>query len=137
MPGKRPADYPEPPLSRQARLIIAAALTALALTGCGSARPGTAPGIPRPAAHPAASSTPPGSYLNPAVVAAALKRMLRNRLADKSGPYYDPGVRPRSVNCVQEAARRDYCVASVSGNNPNVAATVIISPDGGSFVTKG
>jgi hypothetical protein len=76
------------------------------------------------------------NYDNPKVLAAAIDKILRHRLENKSGAYYRPGVRPTGTICVPHGSGRDFCVTSLSHGYPNIPATAIIAPGGNSFITK-
>ena len=85
---------------------------------------------------PSVTRTVADNYSNPAVLAAAIEKILRNRLRNRSGPYYVPGVHPTGTTCVPHGKGRDFCVTSLSGDHSNVSETAIIAPDGNSFITK-
>jgi hypothetical protein len=101
------------------------------LAGCGSVHAG------RPSAQrPSAVHTVSNNYNNPKVLAAAIEKILRHRLENKSGPYYVAGVRPTGTVCVPHGVGRDFCVTSLSHGLQNISETAIIAPDGNSFITK-
>jgi len=106
-------------------------LACATLAGCGSVHAG------RPSAQrPSAVHTVGNNYNNPKVLAAAIEKILRHRLENKSGPYYVAGVRPTGTVCVPHGAGRDFCVTSLSHGLQNISETAIIAPDGNSFITK-
>jgi hypothetical protein len=106
------------------------------LAGCGSGHTSIPVAAPATAKASPNASPSPTNYDNPQVLAAAIEKILRQRLRDKSGSYYLPGVHPAGTTCVPHGAGRDFCVTSLSGDHPNISATAIIAPDGNGFITK-
>jgi hypothetical protein len=72
----------------------------------------------------------------PDLTIAGVRGCLFRELKNQSGPYYVAGVRPTGTVCVPHGAGRDFCVTSLSHGLQNISETVIIAPDGNSFITK-
>ncbi len=74
-------------------------------------------------------------YNNPSVVAASIKTLVQQRLSDKSGPDYDPGVTVTSVVCARSGTTTDSCVIRLS-TGESTTKTATISGNGTSYSTN-
>jgi hypothetical protein len=93
---------------------ITAASLAITVTACGASSHG---------------------FQNTATLQNALKGIVAKRLANRSGPYYLPGVHVTRVLCVEQSATSASCVTSLSDGS-STPSDVVIAADGDSFVTK-
>jgi hypothetical protein len=80
------------------------------------------------------SSSQP-DYNSPSVVAASIKTQVQQRLSDKSGQYYEPGVTVTSVVCTPSGNSTDHCVITLS-NGVTGTATAVILGNGTGFRTQ-
>jgi hypothetical protein len=65
-------------------------------------------------------------YNNPSAVAASIKTQLQQRLSDKSGQYYEPGVSVTSVVCTPSGTNTDSCLITLSnGQTGTTTATIL------------
>lgn len=74
------------------------------------------------------------NYNNPSVVAASIKAQVQQRLSDKSGQYYSPGLTVKSVVCTPSGTDTDRCVLTLS-TGQTVTNTAVISGNGTSYKT--
>jgi len=74
-------------------------------------------------------------FNNPSVVAASIKSQVQQKLSDKSGPAYDPGVTVTSVVCTKSTATTDHCVIKFSDGS-SLTQTATISGDGTAYTAK-
>ena len=75
------------------------------------------------------------NYNNPSTVAASIKTQLQQRLSDKSGQYYDPGVTVTSVACTPSGSSTDHCVIMLS-NGQTLTTTAVILDNGTGYRTQ-
>jgi hypothetical protein len=75
------------------------------------------------------------NFNTPSVVAASIKTQLQQRLSDKSGPGYAPGVTVTSVVCTAAGTNTDRCVIKLS-DGETATKTATISGNGSSYATN-
>jgi len=100
-----------PSLAAAAGLVIGGIVTAAA--GIRVPSTGPAPSV-TVTATPAAAPGPQG-YRDPAILEHALKSMLAKRLGNPSGQYYEPGLKVKSVLCVDTSKTAATCLYKLSG----------------------
>jgi hypothetical protein len=75
------------------------------------------------------------NFNDPSVVAASIKTQVQQRLSDKSGPDYAPGVTVASVVCTPAGTNTDRCVIKLSTGD-TATKTATISGNGTSYSTN-
>ena len=72
------------------------------------------------------------SFNDPAQVAAVIKSQVNQKLTDRSGPDYQPGLTVTSVTCTKSGNNTDSCLIRLSDGSTLPAIATI--SDGGSRV---
>jgi hypothetical protein len=81
------------------------------------------------------TQSPSSNFSNPSVVATSIKTQIQQRLSDKSGPDYAPGVTVTSVVCTASGTNTDRCVIRLS-SGITVTKTATISGHGSGYSTN-
>jgi Interferon-induced transmembrane protein len=81
------------------------------------------------------TQTSSSNFNNPSVVAASIKRQVQQRISDRTGPDYDPGVSVASVTCTSSGTNTDRCVIRLSDGS-TVTKTATISGGGTGYSTN-
>jgi hypothetical protein len=106
---------------------IAAALAVLALAGCGTTATPAGPAVPaKKTSRPAG----PQGYQVSSALQSSLWHQLNRKLRKD-----DPGTQVKDVQCVEEGRQHAECVADFS-DGTSESLSVVISADGGAYVTK-
>jgi Interferon-induced transmembrane protein len=75
------------------------------------------------------------NFNNPSAVATSIKTQLQQRLSDKSGQYYAPGITVTSVVCTPSGTGTDHCVVTLS-NGQTLATTAVVLGNGTGYRTR-
>jgi hypothetical protein len=117
------------------RLRPAGALAALplALAACGSAAGATRPDPSSPPASAAPAAAAP-TFRDAGVLQNSIRQSVNHGMADPSDEHYEPGVRVRSVTCIEQTRTSAACLVKTSDGN-SAEISIIISADGQQWIS--